>query len=160
MGRMGILAEFSTMHSDLSAKRAVISHAKLPNELAPVIVTPEREPKRRKTGDDQGNGGGGREDTRKRNPNTWHQTLRAKLGPALEKAKFPTFTAIMRYCGTNPDSVITKQDKRCTPNAFFGRCFLGDKCPKDHSIVSDAEALKILALTKKFQENPTGIRQG
>ena len=93
MGRMSILAEFSTMHSNLSTKRAVISRAELLTELAPAVVTPERKPKRRKTDDDGESGGGGsgkggyslnRGGSIPKNPNTWHPTLRAELGPAAK----------------------------------------------------------------------------
>ena len=42
MGWMGVLAEVSTIHSGISAKRAVISHVELPTKLVTAIVTPER----------------------------------------------------------------------------------------------------------------------
>ncbi len=50
--------------------------------------------------------------------------------------------------------------KKCAPNAFFGRCTQGKDCTKDHSPAKASDVEKILELTKKFQEDPSGITRG
>jgi hypothetical protein len=100
-----------------------------------------------------GGGGGG-------NINKWHQKLREVLGQPLKAAGYPNFLAVMKYCNANPEEVYSRWSNKCAPNTFFGRCTLGMSCRKDHSFPTDNEVEKIIAITKKLQDNPTGIKQG
>ena len=161
IAELDIIGEFDEMQRVLSAKNASFNHAETPAELwqkkkddkkrKDPIGDPTRDPKKpRPTPQFQyGN-----------NRNAWHQTLRDKLGTPLKTANYPTFTAIMNYCGKNADEVFGPRSKKCGPNAFFGRCKYGLNCTKDHSMPSEAEVAQILTLTKKFQEKPEGLAQG
>ena len=168
IGETTILEEFSHMHSQLQAKVSGYSHAETPKELIENSKT--EKPDKRKNDDKppppnhdkkrfkpdripSGGGGGG-------NVNKWHQKLREVLGPPLKTAGFPNFLAIMKYCNTNPEEVYSRWSNKCAPNAFFGRCSLGMSCRKDHSFPSESEVEKIITVTKKLQDNPSGIRQG
>ncbi len=66
----------------------------------------------------------------------------------------------MKYCGTNASDVYHLYSKKCAPNAFFGRCTNGKDCTKDHSPAKASDVEKILELTKKFQDDPSGITRG
>ena len=157
MGDTQVLAEFSLMQSNLASKQGMITHAELPTEL--ITKEAKRKPKQDRDTTTKD------EDTPSKklkgtNPNNWNPKLKSKLGQALHRAKYPSFTAIMRYCGTDAEEVFPKDGKVCTPNAFFGRCHKGDRCTKEHKQANDSEVDKILLLTKKFIETPTELLQG
>ena len=42
----------------------------------------------------------------------------------------------------DPNKVILDRSSWCTPNAFFGRCFLGEKCKCQHIKVNNTQAEK------------------
>ena len=94
------------------------------------------------------------------NPNTWHPKLKSALQKPLQVAGYPSFSAVMKYCQKSPDSVYTKDDEICTPNAFFGRCYLGNKCKRSHSLPSDEKVEQILKMTEKFISSPQGLSRG
>ena len=163
IGEMDILAEFTYMHTVLSSKSSAYSHAETPTQLY-------RHPKedkikeKRKLGNLDTNG-----DKRHKpvpppqaraNPNSWHPKLRAKLESQMRATSFPSFSAIMKFCGTDPEGVYPRWHKKCSPNAFFGRCHKGSECTKNHNLPSDVEVEKIIELTKKFQANHLDILKG
>ena len=76
----------------------------------------------------------------------------------MTKAGNPSFTTIMQYADADPADVISDRSSWCTPNAFFGKYFLGEKCKRQHKIVTDAQADKILVLLKKIIEHPEDIK--
>lgn len=161
IGEMGVLNEFDEMHRSLSAKLASFTHAETPHQLhelpeieldkrkndPPFDPNPHKKPRIKPPY--QGH-----------NNNTWHPKLREALGPHLRTANYPTFTAIMKYCNENPETLYPRFSAKCGPNAFFGRCQKGLNCPKDHSLASDDDVEKILNMTKKFRLNPAGITRG
>ena len=132
MGEANVLFEFQMMHDDLRAKRAQISHSEVPSELLAnsleTVVPPNQaeeggEPKAKKP--------------RRPNPHTWHPKLRAALAKPLADAGKPSFTQILSFCKGSSYDIIPKGSKICVPNAFFGTCFAGDACKKQHSILRD-----------------------
>ena len=151
MGEIDVLEDFSAMHRKLAAKDVDIKHAEVPQEL----IQETHQHKRKDRGED---------DTRKRiktpNNNVWHPKLRMTLAEPLKRAKYPTFTAIMKYCDLTGSELYSKFDERCTPNAFFGRCTKGEACTRKHERITDADAEKILQLVQKFIDSPEGMLQG
>jgi hypothetical protein len=157
IGEMSILAEFTTMHTNLSSKMGMITHAEVPNDLyQPTQVIPRKKeqippypdlkpppPKRQRLAQAG-----------------WHPTLKEKLEEPMKKARNPALHAIMRYCGKSVEELYPKFGNRCTPHAILGRCWAGDRCTRQHAMATDAEANEIIALMTKFIENPTGILQG
>jgi hypothetical protein len=84
--------------------------------------------------------------------------LKTKLSGPLVKAGYPSFTTIMQFVDKNLLEVISDCSSWCTPNAFFGTCYLGDKCKLQHKIVTDAQAEKILQLLDKFILHPNQLK--
>jgi hypothetical protein len=163
IGEMDILAEFTYMHTVLSSKSSSYSHAETPIQL----YRPPKDDKpkdKRKLGN--GEPGPGLDKRQKPtpqprfNPNSWHPKLRSKLDSQMKATAYPSFSAIMKFCGTDPEGVYPRWHKKCSPNAFFGRCHKGSECTKMHTLPSDVEVEKILELTKKFQENHLDILKG
>jgi hypothetical protein len=156
IGVFDVLAEFSTMHSALSSKHAIIHHAEVPVELVtPVDDKPDPKDKRQPDPPFEQP-----KRPRKPNPNTWHPKLREMMAKPMITAQYPTFSAILKYCSANAQEVYAKDAAKCAPNAFFGRCFKGDSCFKDHSPASDSDVNKILQMVDKFIKEPEGLRQG
>ena len=93
------------------------------------------------------------------NKNNWHPTLKSKLEKPMEIANNPTYSKILKYCGTNPAKVaiFPQSQKMCSPNAFLGRCFDGENCTRSHALPSNDQVEEILKLVKKFEENPHGL---
>ena len=154
VGEMDILREFSSMHEDLCAKKAEnISHSEVPWDL---YITPTN---KRKPSLDMDTNNPSKSTP---NPNTWYPKLRSALQKPLEVAgyTYPSFSAVMKYCQKSLDSVYTKEDEICTPNAFFGRCYLGNKCKRSHSLPSDVKVEQILKMTEKFITSPQGLTRG
>ena len=160
LGDDTILSEFSAMHANLSSKQGNIFHAEVPQALLSQVppttlgsnkrksTTPETEPDKpiaKKP---------------RQNLNNWHPTLKEKLTIPMTKAGFPTFTTIMQYVDKDPNEIISDRSSWCTPNAFFGRCFLGEKCKRQHKIVTDVQADKIVKMMDKFITNPEDVRKG
>jgi hypothetical protein len=94
----------------------------------------------------------------RKNLNNWHPLLKAKLAGPLAKAGNPSYTAIMQYVDKDPTDVISDRSSWCTPNAFFGKCFLGEKCRRQHKMVTDAQAEKILTMMEKLIEKPEDLK--
>ena len=159
IGDMEVLASFTTMHSDLCAKKANISHAEVPAALLP-------EPKHQSNGNkrkepDQPSDPPPGKRQKDNNKNCWHNLLRAKLETPLEKAGFPTFTAILKFCNNaDPSSIIPRDGKVCTPNIFFGRCQHGLRCTKQHRLATDSKADKILTMVERFINEPEKLVKG
>lgn len=160
IGNMAVLAEFQTLHTCLTSKQGSITHAEVPSDL--FKDAPAKRPNT--AGDTNPN------DNKKakiehpppkvKNPNTWHPILKAKLGTPMYKAKFPTFSKILTYCGTDVESIFKRDGKTCAPNAVTGRCYKRENCPRDHTMITEDEANRILPLVQKFIDNPTGIIEG
>jgi hypothetical protein len=152
IGEMDILGEFKTMYEHLNGKLCSYHHAETPKILY------ETDIKKRKANNDPNDKD--QKLIKRDNPNTWHPKLKEALGEQIKAMHYPTFSAIMRYCGTNASDVYHIHSKKCAPNAFFGRCTKGKECTKDHSLPKTTDVEKILELTKKFREDPSGITRG
>jgi hypothetical protein len=159
-GETSILAEFSTMQANLSAKNGLISHAEVPSEL--VDVTNKKKRKTEGGADSCDDTGTGSRNTRQTatNPNKWHPQLRSAIQEPLKKAGNPSFSKILTYIGKSADEVYPLIGRKCAPNAFLGKCFGGDKCARDHTLPMDEEVKHVLALTEQLISNPTGLTQG
>ena len=147
-----ILAEFTAMYSNLSSKQGNIYHAEVPQALLKTASQkrkptqdPDEKPKIKKP---------------RHNPNNWHPTLKAKLSGPMAKAGFPNFTQIMQFVDKDPQEIISDKSSWCTPNAFFGRCYLGEKCKRQHKIVNDMQAEKIITMLDKFIQKPEDMKKG
>jgi hypothetical protein len=154
IGEMNILVEFTTMHTNLSAKMGAITHAEVPTEL----YEKKQKPPKRDSPDKPDNDI--KKKPRQANPNNWHPKLKANISKAMATAKNPSFQSIMKFCGKNADELYPKYGKRCTPNSVLGHCYMGDKCTRQHVIATDGEAEEILTLLKPFLDNPAGMLQG
>ena len=162
LGELDVLCEFSTMHNDLQAKRAVIQHGECPAELLANSTTPPSD----KTADQSDNTDGVTpqgekppKKPRKANPNTWHPKLKAALEGPLKDAGNPSFTKILNFCG-NAYHIVPKNSPVCAPNLLFGRCFHGDKCTKKHDLANDKQVEQILELTAPFRDDPKKLTTG
>jgi hypothetical protein len=153
LGTDTILAEFATMQASLAAKVGVIHHAEVPLALVDIPKPPKRKPNGDDPPPDQA-----KKPTTRNNPNCWHPLLKAKLSGPLAKAGYPSFTSIMQFVEKNPSEIISDRSSWCTPNAFFGSCYLGDKCKRQHKIVTDAQAEKILQILEKFISHPDQLK--
>lgn len=138
LGDMEVLTSFTTMHTDLCAKRATISYAEVPAALVQQADKRSHAPSNT-PGDNPSS-----EPPTKRlrnNRNNWHPLLKEKLEIPMRKANNPTFTAITKYCnGADPSSVVPRDGRVCSPNMFFGHCQHSLKCTKQHKVASDEEA--------------------
>ena len=94
------------------------------------------------------------------NPNNWHSILKEKLEGPLKAAGHPSFTKIMNFCKTDAYSVFLKGSLVCVPNAFFGRCFNGDKCTRKHTPAKDSQVEIILKLVEPFLKEPSKLKSG
>ena len=162
-GEFNVLSSFSKMHDDLQAKSAVINHSETPQELyvsarppthSKAEVTPTWRQRDSETAEEPPT------KKLKSNPNCWHPKLKEALIGPLHTAGDPTFTAILKYCGANFDSLYPQQSRVCGPNILLGRCWRGKACTKIHTTAKDNEVDKILQMVKKFVDEPTGIKQG
>jgi hypothetical protein len=157
IGETNILAEFSTMQANLSAKNGLISHAEVPIELVETVNKKKRknESNQDKTTDDNPS-------TRQKtsNPNKWHPRIRSALQEPLQKAGNPSFSKILTYIGKSAEEVYPLIGRKCAPNTFLGKCFGGDKFARDHTLPTDEEVNHVLSLTEKLVNNPMGLTQG
>ena len=76
----------------------------------------------------------------------------------MAKAGFPNYTQIIQYVDKDPAEIISDRSSWCTPNAFFGRCYFGEKCKRQHKIVTDVQAEKIVVLLQKFIDKPEEMK--
>ena len=155
-GQMEVLAEFSALHTNLTAKQANIYHAEVPAELlhqkqtlskkrqADTDATPSQEEAKKV----------------KSNPNSWHPKLKATLEKALKVTNYPKFMQILTFCGIDANDMYKKFGGKCAPNVMFGRCYSKGSCTRSHALASDKEVEEILSLTKKFYENPDDFKKG
>ena len=161
LGEVSLLCEFTTMHEDLRAKKASILHSEMPRDLlensesaqsdkptkereSPPEIDVDKIPKK----------------PRVPNPNNWNPTLKEKLEGPLKEAGFPSFTKVMNFCKTDAYSVFPKGSPVCVPNAFFGRCFNGDKCPRKHTPARDSQVDSILKIVAPFLKEPAKLKTG
>ena len=154
LGEVNVLYEFQSMHDDLRAKRAQISHSEVPSELF-ANSTPgsedgqrerEAEPKAKKP--------------RTANPCNWHPKLKAALAKPLADASNPSFTEIINYYGKKSYDIISRNSRVCAPNAFFGSCFAGSKCTKLHNVLREDQVPQVLKLVEKFIKEPKKLVKG
>ena len=164
LGEVNLLCEFTTMHEDLRAKRASIHHSEVPNELI-TNSTPEAPPKAvsKKTPSPTDPIDVDKIPKKPKtvpNPNNWHPKLKEALEEPLKKAGHPSFTKVMNFCKKDAYGIFHKGSPICVPNAFFGTCFFGDKCPKKHTMATDAQVQPILSLLDDFIRDPAKIKSG
>jgi hypothetical protein len=159
-GDTSILEEFQIMQRNLAAKNELqIYHSECPQELwmmtdksapkhSPKVDTTPQEPPKKKQ--------------RATNPNNWNERLKEQLTIPLQKAKNPSYSSILRYCGENPMRmrILNHSNGVCASNTFLGRCYAGDQCDKVHRKATDGEATKILAALKKFIDSPDEFKNG
>ena len=81
IGEVNVLYEFQTMHDDLRAKRAQVSHYEVPTELLANSFSKNVEEEA-----DDGDGPGKQKKQKKSNPNNWHPKLKAALQKPLAEA--------------------------------------------------------------------------
>ena len=156
LGDDTILAEFTAMHSNLASKQGNIFHSEVPHALI-MPTNDTAKTKRKQPPPDQD---GEKQEAKKprKNLNNWHPLLKSKLAGPISKAGNPTYTSIMQYVDKDPNDVISDRSSWCTPNAFFGKCFLGEKCRRQHKIVTDTQADKILVMMEKLIEKPEDLK--
>ena len=158
LGEMDVILEFQGMHDHLAHKMLGFNHAETPAKLLHDDTKDTTKRKQLREGIKEP------PPIKKpklvHNPNTWHNKLRTELEPAIKKAKNPGFLQILKFCDQPLDEVYKTFGKRCAPNCFFGSCSRGNECPRDHSLPSDSEVDKILSMTKKFKDDPSGVFKG
>ena len=150
------------MHEDLRAKRASILHSKMPSELL-TNSTAEKE----KASTDKASASNPidvdkipKKQKVVPNPNNWHPKLKEALEEKLKIAGNPSFTKVMNFCKTDAYSVFPKGSPVCVPNAFFGRCFNGDKCPRKHTPARDSQVDSILKIVAPFLKDLAKLKTG
>eukprot|EP00560_Eucampia_antarctica_P008394 CAMPEP_0197825944 /NCGR_PEP_ID=MMETSP1437-20131217/2968_1 /TAXON_ID=49252 ORGANISM="Eucampia antarctica, Strain CCMP1452" /NCGR_SAMPLE_ID=MMETSP1437 /ASSEMBLY_ACC=CAM_ASM_001096 /LENGTH=151 /DNA_ID=CAMNT_0043426169 /DNA_START=12 /DNA_END=467 /DNA_ORIENTATION=- len=150
------------MHEDLRAKRAMILHSDMPSELFSNSGTDSPPPERIKTLPNKTpiEVDAIPKRTRVANKNNWHPKLKEALKGPLKAAGHPTFTKIMNFCKKDGYNIFPKGSQICTPNAFFGSCFLGEKCTKKHTQASGAQVKPILTLVEDFMKDPIKLNTG
>jgi hypothetical protein len=158
LGEDTILAEFTAMHAKLASKQGNIYHSEVPQALINESNPKQPTGSKRKHGQIHDQDKGSDPITPRNNPNNWHPLLKAKLAVPLAKAGNPSFTSIMQFVDRDPNEVIQDKSSWCTPNAFFGRCFLGEKCKRQHKVVTDAQADKILSMMGPFIAKPEDVK--
>ena len=84
------------------------------------------------------------------NTSNWYPKLKASLQGPLKTAGNPAFTKIVNYCKKNVYNIFPKGSPVCTPNAFFGTCFFGEKCTKLHTMATDVQVKPILTVLEEF----------
>ena len=154
------------MHEDLRAKRMHINHSELPSDLVTQATQPDESSSltgKRSPGERAGEDLDLDKDTkrqRKPNPNTWSPRLKAALEGPLQEAGFPTFTQVLKFCKTDSYGVYPRASRICAPNAFFGRCYYGEKCTRKHTLPTNAEATEILKILAPFIKEPKMLKSG
>ena len=164
LGEMNIIQEFRGMHDNLAYKMLGFTHAE-----TPVALYSTKGDKKRKRDQEEDPPKGGKPPPVKaplrlgapgNNPNSWHPKVKAALEPAMKAAKNPGFLKIMTFVDQDATQLYGEFKKKCLPNCFFGSCTRGVDCPRLHTHPDETQIAKILEVTKKFRDNPTGLLQG
>ena len=150
------------MHEDLRAKCASILHSKMPSDILTnskpetsqqdrpknpptnAVIDIDITPKKPKLAPP--------------NKSTWNPKVRAALTVPLKEAGQPTFTKIMKFCKKDAYSIYPRGSPVCAPNAFFGTCFFGEKCTKNHTPATEAQVQLILNVLSAFIKYPNKIK--
>ena len=149
MENTAILAELSTIHTKFSSKECLIIIWEVPVKILGNTQTKltrdldsgtEKIPKKPKGWNPQGSS----------NPNTWHPLLKSTLLSPIGAVWRPSFSVVLKYCGKTVGEVYPIIDRKCVPNDLFEKCYLSDKCPRNHRILTDSQASKVL----ETQKNP------
>ena len=159
-GDTNILEEFQIMQQNLAAKNELqIYHSECPQELWLFTESPSKPIKRT---DDTNEPSPKKKVKASSNPNNWNEKLKEQLTIPLQKAKNPSYSAILRYCGENPMRmrILNNSSGVCASNAFLGRCYAGDQCDKIHRKATETETTKILTALKKFIDSPDEFKNG
>jgi hypothetical protein len=158
-GDTSILEEFQIMQRNLAAKNELqIYHSECPQELWILSDSTPKTPKKAETPAPEPP----KKKQKTTNPNNWNDRLKEQLTIPLQKAKNPSYSAILRYCGENPMRmrILNHSNGVCASNTFLGRCYAGDQCDKVHRKATDGEATKILVALKKFIDSPDEFKNG
>ena len=123
LGEDTILAEFTAMHTNLASKQGNIFHAEVPQAL----ITPPTSTLKRKSQNQDLDATKQEIEKPRQNLNNWHPVLKSELAGPLAKANYPSSTQIMQYVDKDPGDIFSDKSSWCTPNAFFGHCFLSKK---------------------------------
>jgi hypothetical protein len=164
IGQMDVLQEFRGMHESLAYKTLGFSHAETPAALLVDKVKASDKKRKPDAGDTAKPAAPGAEAKKPKpagtNENRWHPKIKEALQPGLRAANNPGFLQVMTYCEQDPTALYPIFGRKCVPNCFFGTCYRGRECPRDHSNPTEEQIEKILSITKKFRDNPTGLLQG
>ena len=109
---------------------------------------------------DEGEGKRKTKKLKKTNPNNWHPWLKMTLTKPLSEAGSPTFTHIMIFCKKILYGIIPKNSRVCAPNEFFGTCFGGEACNKQHVLLRDEQVPQVLFLVESFVKDPKKLNKG
>jgi hypothetical protein len=164
-GKTLILAEFKEVQRVLNAKCANYHHAETPKELLETKNgnnnNNNNNNNKRKNPDQQEKPNQEKAKPKPTyNPNCWHPKLKQELEGPLQTANHPSMSAIFEFCNTKPDDIVQKWHSRCASNLFFGKCFHGASCSKQHVLPKDHEVPKMLKLVEPFIKAPAKINQG
>lgn len=133
IGQLGVLAEFQAMHTSLTAQQGTIVHAEVPNKLLEDITVNKKQPADSSNTSKEGDQTLAKCHTEpmKNNSNFWNSKLKEMLTLPMEIARNPNVPGchkILTFCGAQPGAVFGPGSRVCSPNAFFSRCCLGNKC--------------------------------
>ena len=159
-GDTSILEEFQIMQRNLAAKNELqIYHSECPQELWLMTDIPSPKPPKKL---DTPSIESPKKKPKTTNTNNWNDRLKEQLTIPLQKAKNPSYSAILRFCGENPMRmrILNHSNGVCASNTFLGRCYAGDQCDKVHRKATDGEATKILTALKKFIDSPDEFKNG
>ena len=152
-----ILAEFTSIQALLCKKNPIIRHVEVPDALWN---------KKKRKGDTEDVNPkdpniSKQQTTERKNPNCWHSVLKAKLGPAMKQAGYPSLSQVLKYCDkADARDIFPNSTRICAPNSFLGQRGYKEKCNKKHDIPMDAEVERILKMVDKFIKNPLGAKEG
>jgi hypothetical protein len=159
-GKTLILAEFKEVQRVLNAKCANYHHAETPKELLETKNGNNNNNKRKNPDQQEKPSQEKAKPKPTYNPNCWHPKLKQELEGPLQTANHPSMSAIFEFCNTKPDEIVQKWHSRCASNLFFGKCFHGASCSKQHVLPKDHEVPKMLKLIEPFIKAPAKLTQG
>jgi hypothetical protein len=159
-GKTLILAEFKEVQRVLNAKCANYHHAETPKELLETKNGNNNNNKRKNPDQQEKPSQEKAKPKPAYNPNCWHPKLKQELEGPLQTANHPSMSAIFEFCNTKPDEIVQKWHSRCASNLFFGKCFHGASCSKQHVLPKDHEVPKMLKLIEPFIKAPAKLTQG
>ena len=153
------------MHTSLTAQQGTIVHAEVPNKLLEDITVNKKQPADSSNTSKEGDQTLAKCHTEpmKNNSNFWNSKLKEMLTLPMEIARNPNVPGchkILTFCGAQPGAVFGPGSRVCSPNAFFSRCCLGNKCTEIHRLATDKEAEHILKAVDKFITNPETLKKG